>query len=685
VADVIEGDLSALPILGSAIVSLIAAFIINWQGMWKWAAWTAFLAVVLTAVLLVLQARDGFRSLAMLLFPGLLLISAMLLDRVFYIATAGSVLITVAALGVAEIHGLTRAIPGVRSATNYESVVYVDLILLIFAAIGGRFVRDAESNVSDLRTLISRLSATNLELTESARALRESEAALRVSERQLKNAERIAHMGHWQWELQSNRVSGSDEMYRIFGKPLDYVPSYGGFMDDLMPPYRERMQELIEDSLATKVGHSIEYQVRGADGDLRTISCIWEVLVDDGGTPLRIFGTCQDITESRRAQEESFSRQKLETVGTLATGIAHDFNNLLGGVLGQAELALNELAAGSAPEKELKAIREVAVRGSEIVRELMIYAGKDSEVREPVDLRQIVKEMLELLKISVSKHASLETDFSEDLPAVWANAAQIRQVVMNVVANASEAIGERDGVVRVTTRSVKVDLDSSAAISDHLADGDYLQLEVSDTGCGMSEQTRARAFDPFFTTKSAGHGLGLAVVSAIVRGLGGAIRVTSEPGKGTTFQILLPRAKAGSGGSSGAMPSSDLAAGPQHAAVLVVEDEDILREAVVKMLRKKGFEVFEAANGTSAIDLLRAKIGNIDLILLDMTIPGASSREVVAEAAKLHPSTRVVLTSAYSQDMITRMMDAPQIASFIRKPFRIGDLVQTLQSALLDD
>ena len=652
--------------------------------MWKWAAWTAFLALVLTAVLLVLQARDGLRSLATLIFPGLLLVSVMLLDRVFYIATAGSVLITVAALGIAEIHGLTRAIPGIRSPTNYETVFHIDSILLIFAIIGYRLVRDAETNVSDLRTLVSRLSATNLELTEAAAALRQSEAALRESERHLKNAERIAHMGHWQWELQSNRVSGSEEMYRIFGKPLDHVPSHSGFLDDLKPPYRERMQEAIEDSLARKVGRSIEYQIAGADGDLRTISCVWEVLVDEEGTPERIFGTCQDITESRRAQEDSFSRQKLETVGTLAAGIAHDFNNLLGGVLGQAELALNELPAGSPPEEELKAIRDVAIRGSEIVRELMIYAGKDSEVREPVDLPQIVREMLELLKISVSKHATLETDFSEDLPAVWANAAQIRQIVMNVVANASEAIGERDGVIRVTTRPVKVDRDSSAAISDHLTHGDYVRLEVSDTGRGMSDETRARAFDPFFSTKSAGHGLGLAVVSGIVRGLGGAVRVTSEPGKGTTFQILLPGAKAGNGASDCALPSSDLLTTRQHASVLVVEDEDFLREAIVKMLRRAGFEVFEAANGSSAIDLLRAKISNIDLILLDMTIPGASSQEVVARAAKLYPSTRVVLTSAYGRDTVARVVDGPQIVSFIRKPFRIGDLVQTLQSALSD-
>src|SRR3954454_19009480 len=156
-------------------------------------------------------------------------------------------------------------------------------------------------------------------------------------------------------------------MDRFFGKQLAYAPSYSGFLDDLMPPYRERMQEAIKDSLARKVGHSIEYQIAGADGDLKTISCIWEVLVDEEGTPQRLFGTCQDITESRRAQEESFARQKLESVGTLANGIAHDFNNLLGGDLAQAELALSECDARRYPEDELKSIRNVAIRGSEIV------------------------------------------------------------------------------------------------------------------------------------------------------------------------------------------------------------------------------------------------------------------------------------------------------------------------------
>jgi signal transduction histidine kinase len=375
------------------------------------------------------------------------------------------------------------------------------------------------------------------------------------------------------------------------------------------------------------------------------------VLLDEGGSPRHIFGACQDVTNDRRAQEEASARQKLETGGTLAGGIAHDFNNLLGGVLAQAELALSELAAKINPEEELKAIRDVAIRGSEVVRELMIYAGKESAVVELVDVSRIVKEMLGLLKVSVSKHAALKTDLGEDLPAVRASAAQIRQIVMNVITNASDAIGDRDGVIRVTTSRVRVDRKASEGISDRLAASNFVQLEVSDTGCGIPREMQAKVFDPFFTTKSAGHGLGLAVVQGIVKSLSGAIHLTSDANKGTTLQILLPCA-------------------------------ETTAEAIAGPIRNAGFEVLEAAHGSVAIDLVRASGSKIDVMLLDMAFPGATSQDVVAQAAQVRPDLKVVLTSAYSQEMIINAVIGPQIHGFIRKPFRIGDLVQALRNAL---
>jgi signal transduction histidine kinase len=544
-----------------------------------------------------------------------------------------------------------------------------------------QFVRWRLSAAAKKQTELEAIvAARTTNLSKANRSLDDKARQLRRSEDRLKNAERLAHVGHWDWDVKANQLSWSEEMFRIFDVPQDYTPSYEGFVQAVIRQDRERLERWVNECLAKKSGHLIEFQISRPNGDLRIVNCSSEVSLDEEGLPTRLFGACQDITDSRRAQQEDFARKKLESVGLLAGGIAHDFNNLLGGVLAQAELALAEGASGSYPTDELTAIRNVAVRGSDIVRQLMIYAGKESEVLGPVDVSRIVVEMLELLKVSVSKRATLVTDLGQDLPAVWASAAQIRQIVMNLVTNASEAIGDRDGVIRVTTG--RVTPGRAATITKRLAEGYYLQLEVSDTGCGMPQETQANVFDPFFSTKGAGHGLGLAVVHGIVRGLRGAIHIASELGQGTTFQILLPCAETTAEATRDPMSNAGESARPyQEFIVLVVEDEDPLRQAVVRMLRKMGFAVLEAADGAAAIDLLRANGSTIDVILLDMNIPGASSHELVAEAAQARPNIRVILTSAYSQEMLTPPINASQIRGFIRKPYQLGDLVQTLRKA----
>jgi CheY-like chemotaxis protein/two-component sensor histidine kinase len=367
----------------------------------------------------------------------------------------------------------------------------------------------------------------------------------------------------------------------------------------------------------------------------------------------------------------------LESVGTLASGIAHDFNNLLGAMVAQAELALTQLAAGSSPEGELGAIRDVAMRGSEIVRELMIYAGKEAEVCGRVDVSQVVEQILELLKVSVSKHATLKTNLGDHLPAIAATAAQISQLVMNLATNASEAIGDRNGMILVTTRRVTVGRRSGEI--ERLAEGEYVQLEVSDTGCGMSPETRAKVFDPFFSTKSAGRGLGLAVVHGIVRSLGGAINLASEPGHGTTFQILLPCAESTSGAVRGTISEIGQPGGTSQAAtVLIVEDEDPLREAVSKMLDRHGFSIIEARDGSAALDAIREQNDPIHVLFLDITLPGATGREVLQEARRLRPAMRVIVTSAYTEEMAGASLQST-IEHFIRKPYRLDHLLHLIR------
>jgi PAS domain S-box-containing protein len=647
-----------------SVVGLVAAMIMNRAGMWKGAARTTILAILLTAVLLVVQARDGFRSHAMIVFPGLLLISVMLLDRASYLVTASIVLLAVAALGIAEKNGIGRSTPPVRTPTNYSSIFFVDLTLMVFAVIGSRIARDSQGNVSDLRASIDRLSTANRELVQIREHLLESE-------QRLKSAQRLARVGSWHWNLGMNQLECSEECKRIFGQPEDYAPTLEGLLQIIAQRDRARVASEIQRGIAERTGCSTEFQVVRPNGDLRTVTFTSQVLLDDDGSPRHIFGACQDVTDDRRAQQEAFARQKLETVGTLANGIAHDFNNLLGGVLTQAELALSELASGSRPEEELKTICSVATSGSEIVRQLMIYTGQEREVPALVNVARMVEEMAELLKFSISKHAILHTDVDKNLPAVRSSAAQIRQIVMNLVMNASEAIGDRDGVIRLTTRRVTLGEDRFGWIGEDVSGGDFVQLEVADTGRGMTSETQARMFDPFFTTKPLGHGLGLAVVSGIVRELAGAIRVASEAGKGTRFQVLLPCAL----GTAEASPSpnSQTESTRANATALVVEDEDSLRRAAAKMLRKSGLSVLEAADGTTAIEVIRGN-SRIDVLLLDVTLPGVPGREILAEAKRLRPAMRVIVMSAYGEDFAATSLQG-HFERFIRKPYSLRDLL----------
>lgn len=397
---------------------------------------------------------------------------------------------------------------------------------------------------------------------------------------------------------------------------------------------------------------------------------------NSAGRIYRIVGACTDVTDLKRAQEEAVARQKLEGIGLLAAGIAHDFNNLLGSILAEAELAESKLGTGSFPAGEVRMIKSVAMRAGEIVRELMAYAGQDERNFEPVDLSVVVEEILELLKISISKNARLEFDLPKGFPAVRANPAQIQQVVLNLITNASEAIGDTAGVIQVSVKKVTSAPESMQGLASE--EHDFLRLSVSDTGIGMSDDVRTRIFDPFYTTKFAGKGLGLSAVQGIIRSHGGSIEVRSAPGLGARFEVLLPC-------TSGRIESCDQLSSQEEIGditrtVLLVEDEEVLRSAVAALLRKHGFEVIEAADGVSGTKLFLLNAPQIDVVLLDMTLPGMSGQQVMEEVYRACPGARVILTSAYSKDAFA-VTEGQKRCGFIRKPYRIAEVVNILRSA----
>jgi two-component system cell cycle sensor histidine kinase/response regulator CckA len=286
----------------------------------------------------------------------------------------------------------------------------------------------------------------------------------------------------------------------------------------------------------------IEYRLRRAGGEYRLIACTISPWYKAGALEGYV-ASCTDVADVKPSQEEAFDRRELENLRALTGGVAHDFNNLMGSILAQAELLETELPQDLSHSQAIQRIKGLATQSAEIGRELMVYSGQQKAALEPLNISQIVEDMLELLKLTISKHASLKTDLARRLPSVLGRAAQVRQVVMNLVMNASEAIGEHEGIILVNTSQTSHFEEPAADWEPGPPEGDYVRLEVADTGSGIAEESRGQIFDRFFTTKPSGHGLGLAVVQRIVRAHGGAIRVSGAAGRGARFEVLLPCAR----------------------------------------------------------------------------------------------------------------------------------------------
>ncbi len=399
-----------------------------------------------------------------------------------------------------------------------------------------------------------------------------------------------------------------------------------------------------------------------------------------------------DVTERRRSAEEhkrmeiQIQRtQKLESLGVLAGGIAHDFNNILVNILGNADLLLLELPPDSPLKPRIEDIKKAGLRASELSNQMLAYSGKGRFLIQRHNLNKLVEDMVNLLKVSVSKKATVEYHFAKDLPCIEADSAQIRQVIMNLITNASEALAERDGLIRISTGTIRADSQylADTFLHDNLVPGLYVYVEITDNGCGMDTQTKARLFDPFFTTKFIGRGLGLAAVLGIVRGHNGAIKLWSEPGKGTTFRVLFPcsdmtvevepDAEAGGDASEAWTGSGTL---------LVVDDEEGVRNVVQMMLERSGFTVLTAADGLEAISLFEKHADEIRAVILDLSMPHMNGGEVFLELRGIRPGVRVILASGYTAEHARSHFQDMGPAGFIQKPFVIQTLLEAIQAAL---
>jgi len=485
----------------------------------------------------------------------------------------------------------------------------------------------------------------------------------------------------------------SENVETVFGYTSEeFVSGTTSYAGVVYPEDLERVSEEVKQF--SKDGDRVEfthepYRIVRPNGEIRWIDDRTYIRRDEKGEITHFQGIVMDITERKRAEEEHLQlearvqhAQKLESLGVLAGGIAHDFNNLLVGVLGNADMALSQMAPGAIGRSSVEQIEVAAKRAAELTMQMLAYSGRGRFFTEAINLSSVVEETTHLLNISISKKVVLRYELDDDLPAIEGDPVQVRQIIMNLVINASEAIGDESGVISVDTGVMECGRDYLAEtyVADQLPEGAYVYVEVSDTGCGMDEETKAKIFDPFFTTKFTGRGLGLAAAVGIVRAHHGAIKVHSEPGRGTSFKILFPRSN-----RVVSKEEPDVVAVEEQVAggtILVADDEEIVRKLATQMLEHSGFRVMTAIDGREAVEMFGKHIDEIQVVVLDMTMPHMGGTEVFREIRRLKSNVNVILSSGYSKDEVTSRFADEDLSGFIQKPYKMADLVSRVREAI---
>lgn len=399
-------------------------------------------------------------------------------------------------------------------------------------------------------------------------------------------------------------------------------------------------------------------------------------------------GVVLDVSDRRRAEAERQEMerrmlhvQKLESLGVLAGGMAHDFNNILMAILGHADLAAGRLPADAPAQEHLAAIDRAARRAADLSHQMLAYAGRGKFVIGPVQIGEMVQEMSHLLEASISKKARLDLRLEPKLPAIQGDATQIRQVLLNLLTNASEALQEDPGTITLSAQAVLCEAGELEALAPGagLPGGRYVLLEVADTGCGMSAETMERIFEPFFTTKFTGRGLGMAAVLGIVQGHRGAIQVSSAPGQGSRFRLYFPASEQG----ERPVPSEGPAAPWRgQGTVLLVDDEPVLQELGKQMIEELGFQVLTAGDGLEALQRFRTHEGPVAAVVLDLTMPRMDGEETFRELRRLDPKLRILLSSGYAEQEVLERFAGMGLAGVIQKPYRLQDLAERLRATL---
>ena len=526
---------------------------------------------------------------------------------------------------------------------------------------------------------------------ERERLLTEAQAARRDAERQRSHL----HSLFLQAPASINIYRGPDHIFELL-HPL--ARGYIGGVDVTGKPARDVVHDpsfvdLLDEVYASGEPRAIhevsrivsDEQGRKSERWFNYFCCPWR---EAGGVVAGVMTLAVDMTESvllkhamRETEERLRESAKLESLGVLAGGIAHDFNNLLVGIMGNASLVLEESVLAEPSRSMLQSVITASERAAILTRQMLAYAGKGQFVIEPVDLSEAVTQMLPLLKGVIPRQVTLQTQLTRGLPPIEADTAQLQQVFMNLVINAAEACGERPGCVVIRTTLEEIAPRPSGSFGLPAPEpGTFVVLEVTDTGAGMDHATRARVFDPFFTTKFTGRGLGLSAVLGIMRSHKGAIDVYSDPGQGSTFRVFFPAC--GPPVVKKTNERAELPAGAESGTVLLIDDEDLVRRMARATLEYHGYRVLEAEQGADGIEIFREHRGQIDLVLLDLTMPVMTGEQTLSHLRRVRGDVAVLLSSGFSRSEATRRFGAANLAGFLQKPYTAAQLAKAVRDAM---
>lgn len=572
---------------------------------------------------------------------------------------------------------------------------------LVLTVLGTAYVRTlARRNrhiATEVRLRTAQLRQTQTLLEEDIAQRQRAEAELQETSRQLRSIlGQIPGMVY--------RVDWGDEPRHLFVstgcqdltgyKPEEIVNGGINLLDLVHVEDRERLVRTVEQALRTRKFYEVEYRLHDRHGEIKWVLDRGTGVFGPEDTLLFIEGLAININDRREAEAEKLllerkllEGQKLESLGVLAGGIAHDFNNLLTGILGHANLLRQDVTEPGAASL-VERIERSALRAAELCQQMLAYSGRGRYSVQTLCLDQLTSDLLPLIEASISKQVRLNLDFAKPSVPVCVDPTQIRQIIMNLVINASDAIGKTTGDILIKTGRQTVDSRYllGCVLSPDLPGGDYAFLEVSDTGCGMDAETLAKIFDPFFTTKFTGRGLGLAAVLGIIRGHQGALHVSSRSGFGSIFRLLLPCAGLPLEGMQSnapfAQPAKPAAAGPAPARILLVDDDEQVRLVGEQILRSLGHQPTLAADGETAVRRYKNAPDDYDLVLLDLTMPGMDGAEVLRRLHEITPNLPVLLMSGYSEQDATGSFSAHPNVSFLQKPFTMQVLRERIEKML---